>query len=246
MPSPTKGIQMRLTDTQLIILGEASSRDDGIVILPERLKGGAATKVIEKLLKAKLVDEIPASAKLPAWRRDETEGTAFALRITAAGLKAISAGEEGTAEPSAPPPAEVSRTRTKGKSAAARPKKQVVGGSPKRRFPNADSTAERRGRSSGTSAARSATHGQAARSSNHANDATVGTAPRQGSKIASVIVMLRRAKGASIQEIMSTTGWLPHTTRAALTGLRKRGLKVERAKEARGKETVTVYRIEGA
>jgi hypothetical protein len=58
--------------------------------------------------------------------------------------------------------------------------------------------------------------------------------------------MLRRAKGASIQEIRSTTGWLPHTTRAALTGLRKRGLKVERAKEARGKETVTVYRIEGA
>jgi hypothetical protein len=45
---------------------------------------------------------------------------------------------------------------------------------------------------------------------------------------------------------MSTTGWLPHTTRAALTGLRKRGLKVERAKEARGKETVTVYRIAGA
>ena len=237
---------MRLTDTQLIILGEASSRDDGIVILPERLKGGAATKVIEELLKAKLVGEIPASGKAPAWRRDEAEGAAFALRITAAGLTAISAGEESAAGPSTPPPAEVSRTRTKGKSAAARPKKQVVGGSHKRRTSSAESSPKRRGRSSGTGAAGSATHGPVVRGGDHANDATVGIAPRKGSKIASVIEMLRRAKGASIQEIMSTTGWLPHTTRAALTGLRKRGLKIERAKEARGKETVTVYRIAGA
>ncbi len=27
---------------------------------------------------------------------------------------------------------------------------------------------------------------------------------------------------------MTATGWLPHTTRAALTGLRKRGFMVER------------------
>jgi Protein of unknown function (DUF3489) len=35
--------------------------------------------------------------------------------------------------------------------------------------------------------------------------------------------------------MVEATEWLPHTTRAALTGLRKRGLTVERVKdEGRG------------
>ena len=33
----------------------------------------------------------------------------------------------------------------------------------------------------------------------------------------------RARSGASIEELPSATGWLPHTTRAALTGLLKRG-----------------------
>jgi hypothetical protein len=31
-------------------------------------------------------------------------------------------------------------------------------------------------------------------------------------------------------ELVEATGWLPHTTRAALTGLRKKGLTLDRAK----------------
>ena len=44
-----------------------------------------------------------------------------------------------------------------------------------------------------------------------------------------------------LAELVAATGWLPHTTRAALTGLRKRGYAVgiDRAK-VRG----SVYRIE--
>jgi hypothetical protein len=61
-----------------------------------------------------------------------------------------------------------------------------------------------------------------------------------------VIDMLRRANGASTQELISATGWLPHTARAALTGLRKRGLAIERTTGKRGKESVTIYRIAGA
>lgn len=47
--------------------------------------------------------------------------------------------------------------------------------------------------------------------------------PRPGSKIASVIAMLQRNEGASLDELVLATSWLPHTTRAALTGLRKKG-----------------------
>jgi hypothetical protein len=59
----------------------------------------------------------------------------------------------------------------------------------------------------------------AAARSEHPNDA----APRKGSKLAEVVGMLRRRDGAAIGELMAATGWLPHTTRAAITGLRKRG-----------------------
>jgi hypothetical protein len=53
-------------------------------------------------------------------------------------------------------------------------------------------------------------------------------APRDGSKLALVIEVLRRADGATIIDLTQATGWLPHTTRAALTGLRKRGYAVIR------------------
>ena len=53
--------------------------------------------------------------------------------------------------------------------------------------------------------------------------------PRQGSKLSIVIDLLGRKKGAGIEELIAATGWLPHTTRAALTGLRRRGYGIERA-----------------
>jgi hypothetical protein len=49
---------------------------------------------------------------------------------------------------------------------------------------------------------------------------------RAGSKLARVIDLLQRSDGVTIASLMEATGWLPHTTRAALTGLRKRGYAV--------------------
>ena len=59
---------------------------------------------------------------------------------------------------------------------------------------------------------------------------------------AQVIELLQRGDGATLAELVAATGWLPHTTRAALTGLRKRGYAVgiDRADKVRG----SVYRIE--
>jgi hypothetical protein len=87
----------KLTDTQLIILSAASQRDDHGVELPASLKGGAAHKVVAKLLTEDLVEEVRAGGMLPVWRRDDAEGS-FALRITRRGLKAIQVDDaaEGT------------------------------------------------------------------------------------------------------------------------------------------------------
>ena len=37
------------------------------------------------------------------------------------------------------------------------------------------------------------------------------------------MALLSRAEGATILALTEATGWLPHTTRAAITGVRKRG-----------------------
>ena len=52
--------------------------------------------------------------------------------------------------------------------------------------------------------------------------------------------MLSGAAGASIDALMGATGWLPHTTRAALTGLRHVGYSIERSKRDDG---ISVYRL---
>lgn len=35
-----------------------------------------------------------------------------------------------------------------------------------------------------------------------------------------------RDEGATLELMIATTGWLPHTTRAALTGLKKKGFVI--------------------
>src|SRR5215212_6894700 len=45
-------------------------------------------------------------------------------------------------------------------------------------------------------------------------------APRGGSKRAQIIALMQGVTGATLNDMVEATGWLPHTTRAALTGLR--------------------------
>ena len=61
-----------------------------------------------------------------------------------------------------------------------------------------------------------------------ANSAAVSASPIQSSKSGTVLKLLGRAKGATIAEIGEPTGWQPHSARAYLSGLRKKGLTVIR------------------
>ena len=62
--------------------------------------------------------------------------------------------------------------------------------------------------------------------------------PRAGSKLDRILGMLSTDKGATLDELTDATGWLPHTARAALTGLRKRGYDVHLVRG--GRETAAV------
>jgi hypothetical protein len=64
--------------------------------------------------------------------------------------------------------------------------------------------------------------------------------PPAGTKRAKLIAMLERPEGASVAEIGQRLGWLPHTVRAAITGLRKTGREVSRSKDA---DDRSVYRL---
>jgi Protein of unknown function (DUF3489) len=117
---------MKLTDTQLVLLSAASQRQDGTVEIGSKLKGGAGGKMIRKLLRQHLIEEIPARGSLPAWRRDEEKG-ARALRITADGRAAIGADSSHAVDPTGgqlPERGDRDRTRAPRRAAAAR--KQVA------------------------------------------------------------------------------------------------------------------------
>ena len=70
------------------------------------------------------------------------------------------------------------------------------------------------------------------------------TAPaKRQSKAGVVLDLLQRNEGATIDQLIAATGWLPHTTRAALTGLKKKCHMVSSEKlEGQGR----VYRVTAA
>jgi Protein of unknown function (DUF3489) len=182
-------MSVKLTDAQLVMMSAAAQRKDRCLSAPATIKGAALGKIGVKLAKLGLAREIGAKAGAPIWRRDDA-GQGYALKLTAAGLKAIAVDEglQDAIEPSEAPQ------------------------------PQAKNSA---GSDEGGRPARVA-------------------APRDGSKLALVIELLQRADGATIVDLTQATGWLPHTTRAALTGLRKRGYAVIRERIGAGD---SIYRI---
>ncbi len=181
-------MSVKLTDAQLVMMSAAAQREDRCLTAPETMRDAAVSKVSAKLVKLGLVREIRAKAGTPVWRRDNT-GQGYALKLTAAGLKAI-----------------------------------VVGEGSEEAIESIDTT-------------------QARALPEDVGEHAKTRAPRDSSKLARVIVLLRRSDGATIVDLTGATGWLPHTTRAALTGLRKRGYAVARERVGAGG---SIYRISGA
>jgi DNA-binding MarR family transcriptional regulator len=201
----------KLTDTQLIVLSSAAQHDEGLATRPANLNAAAATKVASSLIAKGLVREIRAKADAPVWH--ENDDGRFALKLTRAGREAIGVDDE---EGQQAAPSSTTRDLPQSKKS----------GSKSAGKKDAAKTPDAR-----TKAARAKTAGNAESSSSQV---------RAGSKQARIVNLMSRPKGATLDELIEATEWLPHTTRAALTGLRKRGFALERIKdEAKG----SVYRI---
>ncbi len=112
----------KLTDTQLVILKAAVSRENQAVLpLPKSLKvnKGTAASVLKMLLTKRLIEERPTASRAEAWRQDDA-GLRYALTITDAGLAALEGGLTAATE-------KCSGTRT---PRSRQPKEPVLGSKP--------------------------------------------------------------------------------------------------------------------
>lgn len=65
----------------------------------------------------------------------------------------------------------------------------------------------------------------------------------QTTKTDTVVKLISRNSGATIEQIEKATNWQPHTVRAAISRLRKRGMTVLLSQAAKGGK---VYKATGA
>lgn len=174
-----------LTETQSLVLSRAAQREGGIALpLPERLKGGAAKRVVGPLIQKGLLEEVEVdlrSCGQQVWR-STGDGHGVTLTITRAGLEVI--GVE---------------TADSGPDAADE--------APSDPIPAQDATAPD---SADTLAASAAPR-----------------APREGTKLAALVSLLRQPDGATMAEMTEATGWQQHTVRGALAASVKKKLGLE-------------------
>lgn len=65
-------------------------------------------------------------------------------------------------------------------------------------------------------------------------------------KSAAVIKLLSRGRGASMAELGSATGWQPHSVRAFLSGLRKKGTILAKEERKDGERGYRIIKAERA
>ena len=211
--------KFKLTDLQLVLLSAAAARPDFMLLPPPesvRAKGKTLERALARLLDAGLVEEVTARHDAEAWRRAE-DGGSFGLQIATAGMEAI--GLPGSA---------AQDTDDARETVPSEPGVDLAPASAELTSTDTDQTETETETETETTPA----------------EAPAPAKPlfRPGTKQARLVEMISAPDGAGIDALSERLGWQVHTTRAALTGLRKKGLAVESAKGADGK---TVYRIAG-
>ena len=238
----------KLSDTALVLLGNAAQRDDRFAEPPKHLPAAARTAVVRSLLKQGLLIENAVPLNHPmAWRTEDAgadgenaDGVlccSIALRITDAGFRAINL-DPPEAEPEFEPAATVAPTVPSAEAVANEAQAVADALDAARAAPRA-----RINLRTAAAAVLAAWDDQDNRDTDiiaalaapmvALRTLLAGSAPREGTKQEAVITLLRRDEGATIAQIIEATGWQQHTVRGFLAGLKKKGIKVETLERVR-------------
>jgi hypothetical protein len=189
---------MTLSDTQLLILSAASQRADHAATFPANLKGSAAKKVIDRLLKQKLLQELHARDDMPVWRRGD-DNRPYTLRITKDGLKAIEVEDFADAPDNKATvrPNEIAAAKTSAETKSTeRPDRVKRSSAKKAAAPSAKATKVSPGRRS------------------------------PDSKQDQIVALLRQPGGTTLDVLVKSTGWQKHSVRGFLAGTVRKKLKL--------------------
>jgi hypothetical protein len=232
----------KLSDTQCIILSQASRHDALLAVVPSNLPAAARQAVIRSMLKHLLLEEVPAPAEHHdlGWRQD-SDGVWMALRITADGLRAMGVepgepsdigtqpreltAEEEAAELKPQQEALDAENETEEVLSTAAPLSTVAQPRTGLREAAAATVAAweaQDGLEAALMALKAALPGRAP-----ARAPGAPRKPREGTKQEAVLTLLRRGEGATIAQVMEATGWAQHTVRGFFAGLKKKGHTVE-------------------
>jgi hypothetical protein len=162
------------------------------------LKGGAAKKVIDRLLKQKLLQELRAKGDMPVWRRGD-DNRPYTLRITRGGLKAIEVRDVAEAPDN---------------NAAAQPNEVAA----------ADASTEAKSSARPSRAKRAGVKKSAAVSAKAAKASSDRIKP--DSKQDRIVALLQRPEGATLDVLVKETKWQKHSLRGFLAGTVRKKLKL--------------------
>jgi hypothetical protein len=264
----------KLSDTALVLLNKAATRDDRLVEPPNHLPAAARNAVVRSLLKQGLLIEDAVELNHPlAWRTDESDADlrcSIALRMTDDGFRALNMdppGSETTEDEeiaasatSAPTAADAASVQAEALAVAEALEAAQAAPAPAPRASLRDAAAavleewddrdnNRYGLPEAIERLRAA---MATKPGRTAREPGAPRKPREGTKQEAVLAMLRRADGATVAQIAEATGWASHTVRGFLAGLKKKGIQVATLERVRmvgpnkegAKGSYTVYAID--
>lgn len=240
LAASTPSSNAQLSDTALVLLSGAANRHDGSVLPPPadlKTRGSALKAVLTRLLARRLIEEVPVDSDAESWRQDEETGR-VGLRITAAGCSAI-----GVEMKSGDDSATVSVPDGRGAiEPASDTSQQNANVEPAGELGDetGDTVEIIEGSAVRPTVEVASIDGEAEGGGGLADSSAGASSSRPSSKQVQIIVLLSREEGATIDGLMAVTGWLPHTVRAVLSGLRKKGHRIDRQKDG---DAGSVYRI---
>jgi hypothetical protein len=249
----------KLSDTALVLLNKAATRDDRLVEPPNHLLAAARNAVVRSLLKQGLLIEDAVALNHPlAWRTDESDADlrcSIGLRMTDDGFRALNmappgsepAEDDETDTPATDAPTAPDAASVLAEALAVADALEAAQGAPvpAPRASLRDAAAavlaawmNEANRESDIIAALEAPMDAlraalATKSGRPASNPGAPRKPREGTKQQAVLEMLRREEGATVAQIAEATGWASHTVRGFLAGLKKKGVQVSTLERVR-------------